>query len=490
MAVVSINLSQATANTITAQSVGGAVDVAENIGVFFLGEYNFGISHPSYSSQTSTANSLRLSYSDGATTLLSGMVFDNPGATTGLAKVAAREELLPSYYRLSLGGSLDYYYDNSSGQPSIEARGGTITSAALQTLLPTTNSLYDPVIGNATVSLQGAITLAGDSSFSGVVNTLVSKSDYFLTSSVMSGVLNVSGNGNAIGQDLGTVQLSGVVDTLDSRYADGSKIVVTGLGLNVTGTSVLDERVFGDAANFSSNDTIDVVMPATLGSAWRIAAGGGDDVIALRGGGTQLSVDAGSGNDRITLGDHNHLVDGGTGLDTLVVAGARDSYKVLKDVQGYTLSANGGGSDTLLNIERIKFDDVSVAFDIYGTGGQAYRIYQAAFNRTPDKAGLGYWIDAMDRGMSLQAVSENFVNSKEFRDIYGSDPSNADVLQRFYANVLHREPDAAGYAYWLDIMNTKQSTNAQVLAQFGESAENQAALVGVLLGGFAYTPWG
>ena len=44
--------------------------------------------------------------------------------------------------------------------------------------------------------------------------------------------------------------------------------------------------------------------------------------------------------------------------------------------------------------------DTSVAFDIAGanSAGGIYRTYLAAFYRTPEKTGLGYWIDRADNG--------------------------------------------------------------------------------------------
>ena len=54
------------------------------------------------------------------------------------------------------------------------------------------------------------------------------------------------------------------------------------------------------------------------------------------------------------------------------------------------------GEDTLVSVERLVFSDVTVALDLDGVGGQAYRIYKAAFDREPDSGGLGYWIAQME----------------------------------------------------------------------------------------------
>jgi hypothetical protein len=127
---------------------------------------------------------------------------------------------------------------------------------------------------------------------------------------------------------------------------------------------------------------------------------------------------------------------------------------------------------------------------VSGHGGQAYRIFQAAFNRAPDKGGLGYWMSALDHGVSLLDVADGFIQSKEFKDLYGTNPTNADLVNKYYANILHRTPDAAGAEYWTKLLDQHTVTNADVLMNISESAENQAALVGVLQNGFEYTPYG
>jgi hypothetical protein len=131
-----------------------------------------------------------------------------------------------------------------------------------------------------------------------------------------------------------------------------------------------------------------------------------------------------------------------------------------------------------------------VALDLDGVAAQAYRIYRAAFDRVPDLAGLGYWIDRLDHDATLRDIADGFAHSQEFIDLYGSAASNADIVTRLYHNILHREPDAAGYNYWLNILDTKQATLNYVLAFFSESAENQDGVAELIANGIAYTPYG
>lgn len=199
-----------------------------------------------------------------------------------------------------------------------------------------------------------------------------------------------------------------------------------------------------------------------------------------------------AGNDILTGNEGNDVIDGGSGFDTAVYSGNRLGFAVQKTAAGVSVidNAYGFGTDTLSNIERIKFADAGIAFDIDGNAGQAYRIYQAAFDRAPDKGGLGFWISTMDGGASLADVAGGFMHSAEFSALYGNNPGNADLVTKFYSNVLHRAPDSGGYQYWLNALDQHILTPAQVLASFAESTENKAALVGVTANGIEYTLFG
>jgi hypothetical protein len=96
----------------------------------------------------------------------------------------------------------------------------------------------------------------------------------------------------------------------------------------------------------------------------------------------------------------------------------------------------------------------------------------------------------MDNGVSLQAVAGGFVDSKEFRDVYGVAPSNREIVEKFYENVLRRPGEKAGIDFWVSVLDNKQATITEVLVGFSEGHENQAALVGVMANGVAYTPYG
>ena len=140
--------------------------------------------------------------------------------------------------------------------------------------------------------------------------------------------------------------------------------------------------------------------------------------------------------------------------------------------------------------EGAEHQALALSHDIDGIAGQAYRLYAAAFDRTPDAAGLGYWIAAMERGVSLATVAGGFTASQEFVDLYGAQASDQQFVDLLYQNTLHRAPDAHGRQFWIDAMQVHHTARADVLVYFSESPENQAQVMGAIEDGIAFVPWG
>ena len=246
---------------------------------------------------------------------------------------------------------------------------------------------------------------------------------------------------------------TGIVYTNTAQNAGDAK------GLSLSGTS--------------ANDT----LVGSVGSDTVLGAAGNDSLLG------------GAGKDSLTGGAGNDTIDGGAGLDTAVFSGTRASHAITAttnasaNVKDLSVSSTASGVDTLSLVERLKFDDVTLAFDTSGNAGQTYRLYQAAFNRTPDKAGLSDWVKGVDGGLTLLSVAGSFIQSAEFKSLYGASPTDAQFVNLLYTNALHRTADASGLAYWVDQLTSSAQTRAQVLCGFAESAENQASLIGFIQNG-------
>lgn len=102
------------------------------------------------------------------------------------------------------------------------------------------------------------------------------------------------------------------------------------------------------------------------------------------------------------------------------------------------------------------------------------RLYQAAFDRVPDSAGLDYWVSQyIDGGgsgtLTLGQMSANFTQSAEFQSDYGA-LSNLAFVNALYVNILQRTGDQAGIDYWTNLLNSGVS-RGEVLNNFAQSPE-------------------
>jgi len=189
-------------------------------------------------------------------------------------------------------------------------------------------------------------------------------------------------------------------------------------------------------------------------------------------------------NDTFRTRDGYNTLDGGLGIDKVIYSKLFSQYRATHSSDGtWSISTSTANVDTLKNIERLQFSDKTIALDIDGNAGQTYRIYKAAFNRTPDNGGLKYWIGMMDGGTNLPSVASGFIASNEFKALYGANPSNDQFVNKLYSNVLGRAPDAGGFNYWVGLLNNKQIDMTSTLVNFFESPENQAGVIGVIQNG-------
>jgi hypothetical protein len=186
------------------------------------------------------------------------------------------------------------------------------------------------------------------------------------------------------------------------------------------------------------------------------------------------TISSQGGNDKLEGRGGNDTLVGGSGIDTALYQSPRSSYTVSGSGQSRTVAGpTSEGTDQINTIEHVQFSNGTLVLDLDVAASQVYRLYQAAFARTPDTGGLGYWIKQADNGLSLQDISRNFVASNEFRTNYGTAPDPTSLVSKFYSNVLGRAGDPGGQAYWVGEIN-RGATPAEVLRQFAESPENAA----------------
>lgn len=190
----------------------------------------------------------------------------------------------------------------------------------------------------------------------------------------------------------------------------------------------------------------------------------------------------------------NDRIDGGAGIDTAVFTGFASQYQIQKS--GTALLTSGvDGVDTLLNIERLQFDDKKIAFDISGNAGFAVEILGAVLGRDlmmSKKPLIGTVIDLFDQGFTLPQLSGALMRL----DIWGllanagqPGASNVQIANYLLTTVNRVAPDAATLAAGVNALNTETgAAQGNFLWHLAESSANQVqvGLVGLANTGLEY----
>jgi hypothetical protein len=90
---------------------------------------------------------------------------------------------------------------------------------------------------------------------------------------------------------------------------------------------------------------------------------------------------------------------------------------------------------------------------VFTAQAQISALYVSYFGRSPDPAGLTYWVSQLDNGMTLDRIAQSFSVQPEATTQYPflANPTSgglADFLGSVYANLFNRPIDTAGLAHW------------------------------------------
>jgi len=256
--------------------------------------------------------------------------------------------------------------------------------------------------------------------------------------------------------------------------------------IGANGMHAAGNQLFIKPEGFFTSGSYTIELPAGSVTNMSGNAYAGPDRISFS---TAQAVASGSAGNDLLIGGQGKRVDGGAGIDTAQYGGYWGEYTIKHVESGFTVQrSNGGVTDTLAGVERLLFQERAVALDIDGNGGQAYRLYRAAFDREPDQGGVGFWITQLDRGLALQDAAKGFLASAEFKDLYGGAPSDELLVGQLYRNILHREPEQGGFDFWVARLEEGMSRE-HLLVSFSESNENVDAVADLIAHGFSYQPY-
>jgi hypothetical protein len=189
----------------------------------------------------------------------------------------------------------------------------------------------------------------------------------------------------------------------------------------------------------------------------------------------------------------NDVITGLSGLNSVIYSGKAAEYIVTASsgaIQVQDTVAGRDGTDLLQNIERLKFADKSIAFDVFpsfsldvaGTAGEVVKIMGVVFGpgsvqAHPDYVGIG--LGLADGGMSYANLMQLALGVK-----LGTGFTNDQEIQLLYTNLLGHSASATDVSSWSAALTAGQYTPSS-LAQL--AAESSANAVNVHLAGLAET---
>ncbi len=207
-------------------------------------------------------------------------------------------------------------------------------------------------------------------------------------------------------------------------------------------------------------------------------------------------ISGGEGNDFIATFGGNDVIHGSAGIDMIQCGDGLDTVMFELMRAGVETTVGGElevsvrselGISTLEGVERVVLKDATLALDLDGAAGQAYRLYQVALGDADDGAALGQSIVALDEGLSLHDLASTLMASAKFESFYGVGLTNAEFVADLYENGLQRVANPAEIDGWVSRLENEGYDRSDVLLGFSESTEVRALVADAVDDGIWFT---
>jgi Ca2+-binding RTX toxin-like protein len=255
------------------------------------------------------------------------------------------------------------------------------------------------------------------------------------------------------------------------------------------GDDILDGGEGQDVAIYSSSNGSVTVNLATGKAS---GAAGNDTLISIEvviGSSFADTLIGNSGSNGLRGGGGDDTIDGGAGTDAALFVGVRSAYTVSKSATGLTVDSVAEGKDSLVNIERLHFSDVRVAFDMNGAAGDTALAMGALLGGASlqNKALVGSVLQLADGGLDLAGLAGLAVSSGFAATLAGG-ADNASFARLLWLNVMGSEASQSEADAVTSLITSGEFTQTTLLIAAAELQPNKAQvnLVGLAETGLDY----
>jgi len=272
---------------------------------------------------------------------------------------------------------------------------------------------------------------------------------------------------------------AGGQDTLSvSNFSEGCKLDLTPgsySSIRVVSAPIAPEFSFAGATlpTYDGTNNLGIAYGAMIENA---VGGSGNDTLI-----------GNSANNLLTGGGGSDTLDGVAGIDTAIYSAAVASYAMtLSGGSATIVDRSGAGTDSLLNVERVRFADANLALDVLaGNAGYVAKVIGVVFGAATvaNTSYVGIGLNNLDGGGSYQDLLMLALNAK-----LGSGFSNEAEVNLLYQNLVGVLPSASELSYWASTIYYGQYTQASLAEMAAELSSNAANinLVGLAQTGLAF----
>jgi len=218
----------------------------------------------------------------------------------------------------------------------------------------------------------------------------------------------------------------------------------TGYSLEIAAGSVRDlagNAYAGTATyNFTTGGPAGGPAPAPVVQ----GTGGPDNLVGSTG---DDSVNGAGGNDTLNGRGGNDRIDGGDGTDTAIIETPMSGVQSYSFIGGVITVTVALGTQTLVNVERVRLNDGLFAFDTQGPAGetwQAAAIFRAGFGVLPGASDLSRWTAVADGAPTMGALAQQMI------DFYAPGVTSHALVAHVYTQLVHQVPSAETVQEYVD----------------------------------------
>lgn len=237
------------------------------------------------------------------------------------------------------------------------------------------------------------------------------------------------------------VTISGNILTIDPT---ANLAYSTGYTVEIAAGAVRDLAGNAYAGTTSYNFTTGGPPDGPAPSPEVVGTGGNDNLVGSTGDDRMFG---GGGNDTLNGRGGNDAIDGGDGTDTVIIGTTLAGVQAYSFVNGVITVTTALGTQTLVNVERVRLDDGLFAFDTQGPAGetwQAAAIFHAGFGHLPEVGDLSRWTAVADGTPTMGLLAQQMI------DHYAPGVSSHALVAHVYTQLVREAPSAEVVQSYVD----------------------------------------